>query len=128
MAVFRFTKYEHEVEIAGKMARDIGIEFQPKTFAESAPELATQYSKYRRRWQPKPCKDLYRSMWVYWNGDVVPCCYDLTGKEILGNVNQNTLEEIWNGECYASFRKRIAEAVVQPISEPELCKHCLKWA
>lgn len=118
---------EHEVEKARKMADAIGVKFQPKTFAESVPELKAKNPQYQRKLLNKPCRDLVRAMWVYWNGDVVPCCYDLTGKEILGNVKHESLQEIWSNQRYISFRKRIDEAVIHPNNESELCKGCLKW-
>ena len=64
---------------------------------------------------------------VYWNGDVVPCCYDLEGNEIMGNLKDNTMEEIWNGEKYKNFRKRLKKSVFKPEIQPEFCKGCLKY-
>ena len=32
------------------------------------------------------------------NGDVVPCCYDLTSKLVMGNIRENSLAQIWNGD------------------------------
>lgn len=118
---------EHEIETARKMAKKIGIPFFVKTFAESVPESAPLNPKYRRQLHPKPCQDIYRSIFVYWNGDVVPCCYDLAGKEIMGNLAQNSLQEIWEGEKYRTFRGRADHAALRPQDEPALCKSCLKW-
>jgi radical SAM protein with 4Fe4S-binding SPASM domain len=118
---------EHELQRAQKVAREIGIPFIAKTFAESVPELMPANPKYRRNLQAKPCTDIYRSIGVFWNGDVVPCCYDLIGKEIMGNIGEQTLAEIWNSEKYVDFRRRVDNAVNDPDSEPELCKTCLKW-
>lgn len=118
---------EHEIPKAQEMAKDIGVNFLVKTFAESIPELAPKNPKYRRNLQPKPCTDIYRMICVYWNGDVVPCCYDLVGKEKLGNVADNTITEIWESRRYLNFCKRVDEAVLHPENEPALCKSCLKW-
>ena len=71
--------------------------------------------------------DIYRNIFVYWNGDVVPCCYDHHGSEIMGNVMENTMDEIWNGERYQAFRKKTLEVIQHPENEPEMCKSCLKW-
>lgn len=118
---------EHQIVSAQKMAEQIGIQFILKTFAESIPELMPENPRYQRKLSPKPCKDIYRAVWVYWNGDVVPCCYDLEGKEIVGNIKENSLGEIWNGEKYKNLRKRINEVLLHPDNEPELCKGCLKY-
>ncbi len=119
---------EHEIRYARKLARKIGFTFAVKTFAESVPELAPRTPKYRRSFQQKPCKDIYRAIYVYWNGDVVPCCYDVDGKDIMGNIADSTLEDIWNSEKYVSFRKRVNEASIRPDLEPSLCRSCLKWS
>ncbi len=119
---------EHQIEFAEKIAEEIGIPFLIKTFAESIPALVPENPAYHRKYLSKTCHDIYKSIWVYWNGDVVPCCYDLDGKEILGNINQNTIEEIWDGEKYKNLRKRVNEALIHPENEPELCKGCLKYA
>ncbi|MDD5569333.1 MAG: SPASM domain-containing protein [Candidatus Pacebacteria bacterium] len=53
------------------------------------------------------CAWLYYSITTQVNGDVVPCCRDATGKEIMGNLLQNDLKEIWNGPAYLNFRERV---------------------
>ena len=118
---------EHQIEKASAMAKEIGIIFEVKTFAESVPELASKNSKYRRKLKRLPCIDIYNQTMVYWNGDVVPCCYDLEGNEIMGNLKNNTMEEIWNGEKYKNFRKRLKQSVFKPEMQPEFCKGCLKY-
>ena len=128
---------EHEIDDEGKKLvneklvnkiNKIGVKFFPKRFAESIPELAPRNPKCRRALKQKPCTDIYEMLCVYWNGDVVPCCYDVSGKEIMGNVNNNTIKEIWNSPQYVQFRKRVKQAVRYPKQEPQLCKTCLRWA
>ncbi|MSR78242.1 MAG: radical SAM protein [Candidatus Omnitrophica bacterium] len=118
---------EHEIDLARKMAQKIGIPYTVKTFAESIPGSAPSSPKYRRQLQVKPCKDIYRAIFVYWTGEVVPCCYDLAGKEVMGNLETQTLEEIWNSSKYTDFRKHLEEVREHPENEPALCKSCLKW-
>ncbi len=118
---------EHEIEDARKLADKIGVPFFVKTFAESVPELVPQNEKYRRKLFYKPCKDIYRGIFVYWNGDVIPCCYDIEGDEIMGNAADKSIAEIWHGSKYTSFRKKVAEAAAGSDLEPRLCRSCLKW-
>jgi len=118
---------EHQIEKARVMASEIGMTFEVKTFAESVPEAAPKNNKYRRKLKSLPCTDIYRQAMVYWNGDVVPCCYDLEGEEIMGNLKDNTMEEIWNGEKYRYFRKRLKDSVLLSKKQPDLCKGCLKY-
>lgn len=118
---------EHEIENAKRMAKKIGIPFYLKTFAESVPEMIPERPEYRRRLQQKPCKDVYGTICVYWNGDVVPCCYDVDGAEIMGNIVEESLKKIWDSKKYILFRKRVNEAVSHPEPEPVLCRNCQRW-
>lgn len=118
---------ETELEKARKMADKIGIPIIFKTFAESIPELAPENLEFRRKIQYKPCNDIYRCPAVLWTGEVVPCCYDVAGKEIMGDLTKNTFKEIWNSMKYRDFRTRVEQVKKKPEEEPELCKACLKW-
>ncbi|MCA8941878.1 MAG: SPASM domain-containing protein [Planctomycetes bacterium] len=52
------------------------------------------------------------------DGRVFPCC---RGPEelLMGNVRENTIEEIWNGETYRTLRQRMRAG-----DYPEPCKGC----
>ena len=55
------------------------------------------------------CPWIYYSLAIHVNGDVVPCCRDPKGQEVMGNILRQSLDEIWNGEKYRAFRRRILE-------------------
>jgi radical SAM protein with 4Fe4S-binding SPASM domain len=118
---------ENEVETARRMAKEIGVHFFTKGFRESVPEFATENPNYRAKYHKKPCKDIYHQLGIYWNGDVVPCCYDVDGKEIMGNLLEQSLKDIWNSERYRNFRKMVDNFKKSPEGEPEICKSCLRW-
>jgi len=118
---------EHEIERAREMSRDIGLNFFVKTFAVTDPESVPLNRQYQRKLHIKPCLDIYRAIFVYYNGDVVPCCYDIEGKAIVGNLGRQTLTEVWNSPPYVDLRRRIDNAYRRPDEEPELCRSCLKW-
>jgi radical SAM protein with 4Fe4S-binding SPASM domain len=118
---------EHEIPAARERAKDIGINFFVKTFAVTDPGAVPVNEEYQRRLHVKPCTDIYRAIFVYYNGDVVPCCYDIAGKAIVGNLGTASLTDIWNGPAYTELRRRIDNAYRRPEDEPELCKSCLKW-
>jgi radical SAM protein with 4Fe4S-binding SPASM domain len=58
---------------------------------------------------------------VRWNGDVVSCCYDLTSRYVLGNILQESLDDIWNGKKYLGLRRSIDTRRFVP-----LCANCSK--
>ena len=60
--------------------------------------------------------DLYRlcpypwtQLAVTYDGDCVACCRDTAGRSVLGNVFENTIMEIWNGEKYRQFRQNLLD-------------------
>ena len=56
-------------------------------------------------WQ-SPCKQLWGSVYVYWDGKVAPCCDDSDLRElIIGNVNNQTLKEVLTSEELKNLRR-----------------------
>jgi radical SAM protein with 4Fe4S-binding SPASM domain len=53
------------------------------------------------------CPWIYYSLSIHVNGNVVPCCRDTRGTEVMGNILSQSLEEIWNGPKYRDLRARI---------------------
>ena len=50
----------------------------------------------------------YRFRVIASNGDVVACCRDLEHRTVLGNLFQEDLLTIWNGERYRALRANLA--------------------
>jgi len=53
-----------------------------------------------------PCGYPWQYVVVQWNGDVVPCCRDYNAVMTMGNVRDNTLQEIWNNTDYELLREQ----------------------
>lgn len=71
----------------------------------------------------KPCAFLWNKLVVDWNGDVVLCCDDWNHSTILGNLNNQTIEEVWNGEKLNYIRQLHMEGSFNRIP---LCSKCNK--
>lgn len=54
-------------------------------------------------------------------GNVVPCFEDFFQKNVMGNVRENHILEIWNSEKYVNFRERLKKGA---RSEIDVCKSC----
>ena len=53
------------------------------------------------------CPWIYYSIAIHVNGNVVPCCRDPRGEEVMGNILEQDFDEIWNGPKFVSLRERI---------------------
>lgn len=56
-----------------------------------------------------PCRNIYQRFVVSWDGKVLSCCIDFPRSQIMGDINQNTLMEIWNNERFIHLRKDILD-------------------
>ncbi len=69
----------------------------------------------------KPCRMLYKTLSVYYDGRATPCCYDHACKLEVGNAKTQSIAEIWHGEPLARLRRLHEEGRVDEI---ELCRGC----
>ncbi len=70
------------------------------------------------------CDKPWTSVTVLWDGRVVPCCFDYDGLYVLGDLNQQTLKKIWNGEKMQYIRKCHRDKVQNRI---KLCEKCTDY-
>lgn len=64
------------------------------------------------------CFSFYNFFSVAWNGDILPCCSDLNGLAVLGNMRDSTVNEAWE-EILPSFR--LAQLRKESIPLCDLC-------
>ena len=50
------------------------------------------------------CYFPWTSMSVLWDGRVVTCCMDSNGVQVLGDLNSQTVQEVWNGPVLSGAR------------------------
>jgi radical SAM protein with 4Fe4S-binding SPASM domain len=65
------------------------------------------------------CEFPWSSVSVLFDGTVVPCPLDYEGELNMGNIKNNTLEEIWNSHKYTEFREMHASG---NFPEGHFCK------
>jgi len=67
---------------------------------------------------PWVCSEPFIALNVTASGEVRPCCFN---DDVLGDLNQQTMVEIWNGPGYAGLRADMAAGRV-----PESCEVCVR--
>ncbi len=66
------------------------------------------------------CWKLWSSCVFTWDGKVVPCCFDKDATHQLGEIKNNSFEEIWQGKQYHQFRTQILKG----RKHIDICKNC----
>ena len=124
---------EHQIPEARRLARELEVDdivFKDVDFPHGMeePELAEKWLPVSRNGfssdQPfaKPyneggvrCWRLWRSGVVNWDGGYAPCCYLTDAADDFGNVNANSIKEIWNNEKYLTARGLFKDGTVPDV-------------
>jgi len=59
---------------------------------------------------------------IYWDGDISICCNDYDKFNLVWNVHDNSIEEIWNNSLYEEYRRSIRE---KDFLNNPFCGRCL---
>ncbi len=70
------------------------------------------------------CPEVYDKLSIDWDGKVTACCSDYDNQMTVGNLADNTLKEIWNGNELNSVREILAKKEYHKI---EHCKMCYDY-
>ncbi len=68
-----------------------------------------------------PCRYLWTQLNIKDNGDVTLCCLDWDAKMIVGNIREQSLQQVWRSPRLEQIRKLHLE---NRIAEVPLCKDC----
>ncbi len=71
---------------------------------------------------PNVCSYLFTTMAINSDGSVVACCVDWSRKTQYGNVNEKTLQEIWNSEELKRLRMIHLKGFKSRIDSCRYCK------
>lgn len=70
----------------------------------------------------KICVRPFRSMQINWKGEVMLCCNDYNAEVMCGNVNDNTLQEVWaDSPVFAEYRTQLLK---KDRTGLKLCESC----
>lgn len=108
-----FKHNEHQVDKAKKIAKEIEVDsivFLPSytedvNFEPSNPKfILPRNCPIRKKSQ---CKHLWSTITTHWNGKVVQCCYDYDEKTSYGDIEKESVLQIWNNSCFQNSRQVI---------------------
>ena len=52
----------------------------------------------------EPCNDLWRRLFIWWDGTVNPCDYDYKSELSVGNIAQSSIKDLWHSSKYSQLR------------------------
>lgn len=72
-----------------------------------------------------PCNYLWTFPSINWDGDVSICCVDWDSRGVVGNVERQSLGEIWRSDALRRMREAHMEGRYDAVP---ICKDCDVWA
>lgn len=117
---FKWPKGEREKMLAYWKSKGIEVTFSP---ALSRSGLVPDIRKtQRKRITGCSTERIFFEMVISFNGDVLLCCQDMAQEVVLGNLNNSTIYEVWNGKRFQSILEAIYTGVNLPPSF--ICRRC----
>ncbi len=132
---------EHEAKAVFNLASELKInEVRLKTaqlydFKHGNPLMpeSEEYSRYKRKKDGtfalkyktgNHCWRMWSSSVLTWDGKVVPCCFDKDAQHIIGSVEEQDFNTIWNSSKYKNFRN----AILNNRNGIDICQNCSEGA
>ena len=79
------------------------------------------YNKVNKTNERVVCERPTKTVIIRWNGDVVACCFDFDSVMVLGNVRENTIQEIVNSERYQNFCNKLKRRRYNQLPYCNIC-------
>lgn len=117
-----FRRLVKSLKVDRGMVKKLRINLPGIPFNKDLLPANTRYVRafYKNNYKRKYCFRPFFSTTILWDGSIVPCCFDMQGRNILGNINDNTFEHWWHGPRYAGFRSN----AVEHIDRIAICNEC----
>lgn len=82
--------------------------------------IKNQSILYNHMKEQNPCLSLYTAVFILSNGDISLCCRDFAAQLVIGNIFEQSIEEIWNGQRH----KEIIEKFKKKSKDLSQCLNC----
>ena len=128
---------EAEIPAVFTLAKEIGIDevriktaqlYDFKNGNSLMPEQE-EYARYAKQSdgtyklkgrQGNHCWRMWSGSVLTWDGKVVPCCFDKDASHVLGNMKEQSFDQIWKSKAYKQFRF----SILKNRQEIDICKNC----
>ena len=118
------------IRISGvKINTDQNVEDMQEFYKRFADQISlTNYNPWESAYDNEPndikeaCGELYRRMFVWWDGKVNPCDYDYKSVLSKWNAKESSIKDIWNSDYYNYIREM---HLSKERSKLEPCKRCI---
>lgn len=100
-----------------------GVEVREYGYLDRAKNIG-QSSQRDNKIKPNGCelKRDQERMYVYCDGTAYLCCHDWSRRFPMGNINQTSMKNIWQGQYYKKIRKMVNGKI--DSDESFLCRNC----
>ncbi len=114
---------EEETGILYQLKKGLFIRFKPAiSFGNAIVDTALSNKKEQEKCFSANCFFPFSSLAILVNGDMVSCCLDYNGDNILGNVfNNGGVKAVYSGVTAQKFRKQFQEKTISSSR----CQECL---
>jgi len=99
----------------------VKVKIRPKVSWAGLIDAPNQVLGDEHRW---PCHWIMQTLSITDTGKVVTCAVDLDAKFVAGDVNKQSIKEIWNGKLKELRQLHISKRFEEL---PEICRYCKDW-
>jgi len=129
---------EHQIEDVKRLAKEMGVDqvrfktAQVYDYTNDPNHLIPENSRYSRyiknldgTFRPKNkmanrCWKLWHANVITWDGQVVPCCFDKDAKHKLGNLQTDSMRDVFQNPNYKKFRSKLLKG----RKNIDICANC----
>jgi len=105
------------------LCAELGLECCPGVFSNFGGMLHDEIGEAPFKDAPRlVCNRATTHSYIYWNGDVGQCCFDLLGTIIYGNLKTQRLKDIIQSETYQNMLT--AHRTLDIDKMPPICQNC----
>lgn len=118
---------QDEIEEARRFWRRHGIRFVTSALENRGGNITNALEMNVGEMRPREdCIRPHREMCIVFNGDAVLCCVDWHRVEVVGNVVEEGVRNVWNGPRLKEIRRALRAG--DTAAMPSLCVNCTESA